>query len=97
NNPNTNDEYLFQYARGFGSQTGFYTYASSLGSVTVDKGSYFVFAPRTPEESDLWKSAGGQPITILQGGQKAPTVDVVRRDGPDGDPAFNPTGVADAR
>lgn len=96
NNPNTNDEYLFQYARGFGSQTGFYTYASALGGVTVDKGSYFVFAPRTPEESDLWKSAGGRPITILQAGQAASTVNVVRRDGPDGDPAFNPNGLADA-
>ena len=96
NNPNTNDEYLYQYARGYGSQTGFYTYASSLSGVTVDKGSYFVFAPRTPEESDLWKAAGGEPITILQNGQKAPTVDVVRRDGPDGDAAFNPNGVVDA-
>lgn len=95
NNPNTNDEYLFQYARGYGSQTGFYTYASSLSGVTVDKGSYFVFAPRTPEESDLWKSAGGEPITLLQNGQQVPTVNVVRRDGPDGDPAFNPNGVAD--
>lgn len=96
NNPNTSDEYLYQYARGYGSQVGFYTYASALGSVTVDKGSYFVFAPRTPEESDLWKNAGGAPVTILQGGQAVGTVKVTRRDGPNGDPAFNPYGLADA-
>jgi len=96
NNPDTNDEYLFQYARGFGSQTGFYTYASGLGSVIVGPGSYFVFAPRTPEESDLWKNAGGSPISIYQGSQKAGSIEVERRDGSDGDPAFNPNGLPDA-
>jgi len=96
NNPNTNDEYLFQYARGYGSQTGFYTYASGLGSVIVAPGSYFVFAPRTPEESDLWKNAGGSPISIYQGGQKVGSVEVERRDGTDGDPGFNPDGLPDA-
>ena len=95
NNVNTNDEYLYQYARGYGSQVGFYTYASQLGSVIVPPGSYFVFAPRTPEESDLWRNAGGSPLTILQDGQPAGSIEVVRRDGPDGDPAFNPYGVTD--
>jgi hypothetical protein len=95
NNPDTNDEYLFQYARGYGSQVGFYSYASSLGSVVVGPGSYFVFAPRTPEESDLWKGAGGSPITIYQGTEKAGTFEVERKDGTDGDPAFNPYGLPD--
>lgn len=96
NNPETNDEYLFQYARGYGSQVGFYSYASSLNSVVVGPGSYFVFAPRTPEESDLWKNAGGSPITIYQGTEKAGTFEVERKDGTDGDPAFNPYDLPDA-
>ncbi len=95
NNPNTGDEYLYQYARGYGSQVGFYKYASALGSVLVPAGSYFVFAPRTPEESDLWKNAGGRAITIYQNGQTAGDLAVSRRDGPDGDPAFNPNGEPD--
>ena len=65
NNPNTGDEYLYQYARGYGSQVGFYKYASDLNSVLVPSGSYFVFAPRTPEESNAWKNAGGKPIIHL--------------------------------
>ena len=95
NNPDTNDEYLFQYARGYGSQVGFSSYASSLNSVVVGPGSYFVFAPRTPEESDLWKNAGGSPITIYQGTEKAGSFEVERKDGTDGDPAFNPYGLPD--
>lgn len=95
NNPDTNDEYLFQYARGYGSQVGFYKYASDLGSVVVAPGSYFVFAPRTPEESDLWRNAGGEPLTILQNGVPAPRMTVSRRDGPNGDPGFNPYGLPD--
>ncbi len=94
-NPDTADEYLHQYARGYGSQVGFYKYASALGEVVVPPGSYFVFAPRTPEQSDLWQDAGGEPITIYQDGAPAGTVTVTRRDGPAGDPAFNPNGVAD--
>jgi glycosidase len=95
NNPNTGDEYLYQYARGYGSQVGFYKYASDLHSVVVPAGSYFTFAPRTPEESAPWKAAGGNPITIYQNGEPAGSVTVTRRDGPDGDPAFNPNGVED--
>ncbi|QJE96789.1 alpha-amylase family glycosyl hydrolase [Luteolibacter luteus] len=96
NNPETNDEYLFQYAHGYGSQTGFYTYASGLNSVVVGPGSYFIFAPRTPEESDAWKNAGGEPITIYQGTEKAGSFEVERKDGTDGDPGFNPHGLPDA-
>lgn len=93
--PNTGDEYLHQYARGYGSQVGFYKFASALHEVNVPPGSYFVFAPRTPEESDLWSNAGGAPITIYENGEEAGSVSVTRRDGPDGDPAYNPYGVED--
>lgn len=95
NNPTTGDEFLYQYARGYGSQVGFYKFASDLASVTVPSGSYFVFAPRTPEESNLWKNGGGKPISLYQDGSPASTIAVTRRDGPDGDPAFNPNGVLD--
>ena len=93
--PDTGDEYLYQYARGYGSQVGFYKYASDLASVTVPAGSYFLFAPRTPEESGLWNAAGGKPITIYQSGAPAGSITVTRRDGTDGDAAFNPYGVPD--
>lgn len=95
NNENTGDEYLYQYARGYGSQVGFYKYASQLGSETVPPGSYFIFAPRTPEESPSWRNAGGSALTILQDDQPADSIQVIRRDGPDGDPGFNPYGLPD--
>ena len=63
------DAYLYQYARGYGSQTGFYTWASNLDKVAVDPGSYFVFSWRTPEESNAWKKFGGRSIEIRQNGQ----------------------------
>ncbi len=96
NNPNTGDEYLYQYARGGDSMVGFYKYASDLGSVIVPSGGYFVFAPRTPEASDLWAGVGGDEITIHENGVPAGSITVTRQDGTDGDPAFNPYGVPDA-
>ena len=96
-NPDSADAYLFQYARGYGSQVGFYTYASALGSVIIDPGSYMVFAPRTPEPSVLWRSGGERGvISIAEGGAEVGTIEVERRDGPDGDPGYNPYGLPDA-
>ena len=91
----TNDTYLYNYSYYGG---GFYTYASAIanGSVVVPPGGYFVFSWRNPEESDLWSLGGGKPITILQGGQPTSTLTYTRTDGPDGDPNFNPYGVAGA-
>ncbi len=87
------DTYLYNYSTYGG---GFYVYASQIGTVIIPPGGYFAFAPRSPEESDLWKDGGGKPITIYQNGQAAGTVAVVRTDGPDGDAAFNPYGVPDS-
>lgn len=87
--PFVDDAYLFQYARGYGSQTGFYKYASQLDEVVVDSGSYMVFSYRTPEESTAWAEVGGRPIEIRQGGQAVSTLTVVRRDGPNGDQGFS--------
>lgn len=87
--PFVDDAYLYQYARGYGSQTGFYRYASQLDEVVVDPGSYMVFSYRTPEESRAWSDLGGRPIEIRQSGNPVETMTVVRRDGPDGDPGFS--------
>ncbi len=100
--------YLWQYASGplpsGDSVAGFYITTgdggSGLsylpGSVVVPKGGYYIFSWRNPEESDLWSLGGGKPITILQGGQATSTLTYLRKDGPDGDPNFNPYHVAGA-
>ncbi len=88
--PFVDDTYLYNYSTYGG---GFYVYASQLNSVVVPPGGYFAFAPRTPEESAKWSSVGGKPIEIYQNGVRAPTVSYERRDGPSGDPNFNPYGV----
>ena len=92
------DAYLWQYATGpSGSgQVGFYTYASQLHEVIVPPGGYFAFGWRTPEASDTWNATNAPAIGILQDGAPAAWTTVVRRDGPDGDPGFNPRGVADS-
>ena len=85
------DAYLHNYSPIGGS---FYTYASQLGGVIVPPGGYFIFSYRSPEPSDLW---AGDPIAIYQNGALVTdTLCYERRDGSDGDPGFNPYGVADA-
>ena len=90
--PFVDDTYLYNYSSYGG---GFYVYASALSSVIIPPGGYFAFSIRSPEESDLWEDGGGRPVTIRQNGQAVPTMSYVRRDGPDGDAAFNPYGVSD--
>lgn len=87
--PFVDDSYLYQYARGYGSQTGFYKWASQLDEVVVAPGSYMVFSWRTPEESRAWSDLGGRPIEIFQSGQPVGTLTVARHDGPNGDAGFN--------
>jgi hypothetical protein len=87
------DSYLVNYSSSGGE---FYKYASDLHTVVVPPGGYFVFGWRNPRESDLWKPGGGKPVTILQNGQEVGTMTYTRRDGPDGDPGFNPYGLPDA-
>lgn len=91
----SNDAYLYNYSSYGG---GFYVYASQLNTVVVPPGGYFVFSWRNPEESSLWSGSGGKPITIYEGdGSEAGLVGYTRRDGPDGDPNFNPYGVPDTQ
>ena len=78
--------YLYNYATNGG---GFYKFKNELSSTVVPPGGYFVFSWKNPDPADGWKNAGGRPITILQNGVEAGTVTVSRRDGPNGDAAFN--------
>jgi glycosidase len=94
--------YLWQYATGAAdggdSMNGFYytVPANQQVTSTIPKGGYFVFSYRTPEESDMWINNGGKAITILQSGQQPSTLTYTRKDGPDGDPNFNPYAVTGA-
>jgi len=84
---------LWQYSTAGGN---FYTQVSDGKiKVTTPPGGYFAFSWRSPEESDLWRAAGGKPVTIYENGREAGWISYVRRDGPDGDPGFNPHGVSD--
>ncbi|MGD9781939.1 MAG: alpha-amylase family glycosyl hydrolase, partial [Kiritimatiellia bacterium] len=83
---------LWQYAYGGGQ---FYTQVTDGKiKVTVPPAGYFAFSWRSPEESDLWRWGGGDPIEIYADGQKAGTMAYERWDGPDGDEEFNPYGLA---
>jgi hypothetical protein len=84
---------LWQYSTGGGN---FYTQVSGGKiKVIIPPGGYFAFSWRNPEESDLWKNAGGKPVMLYENGRECGWVSYVRRDGPDGDPGFNPYGTYD--
>ena len=93
--------YLWQYAAGAAdsgdSMAGFYYTVPSnqtVSDLVIPKGGYFAFSWRTPEMPDVNPSAPA--ISILQNGQLPSTLTYARKDGPDGDPAFNPYGLSDA-
>ncbi|MFH0880868.1 MAG: alpha-amylase family glycosyl hydrolase, partial [Lentisphaerota bacterium] len=85
--------YLWQYST---SGDNFYTQVSG-GKIktTIPPGGYFAFSWRNPEESSLWKGAGGKPLMLYENGSECGWMSYVRRDGPDGDPGFNPYGAYD--
>ncbi len=86
------DSWLMNYSTYGGP---FYVWASQIanGEITIPPGGYFAFSWRSPEESDLWKWGGGNPIEIRQNNEWPGTVSYLRRDGPDGDSQFNPLGL----
>ncbi len=84
--------YLYNYSTYGG---GFYVWASDLWQVVVPPGGYFAFSWKNPDPSELWSQTGGGALTLYEDGAEAARVEVERRDGPDGDPAFNPYGVTD--
>ena len=84
-------DYLWQYSSAGG---GFY-YSVSWDrkiKVIVPPGGYFAFSWRNPEPSDLWSD---DPVTIYEDGVPAGRLACERKDGPDGDPGFNPYDVPD--
>ncbi len=86
---------LWQYSSAGGNF--YYTVpADQKIKVIIPPGGYFAFSWRSPEESDLWTCFGGKPVTIYQGNDLAGWISYRRHDGPNGDPAFNPYGVADS-
>ncbi len=89
--PYGSDAYLFNYSY----VGGFYKYASELNTVIVPAGGYFIFGYKNPDPAPLWTGFGGKPVTLYQNGQPVGTVRVTRKDGPDGDAAFNPYGLPD--
>ena len=102
--------YLWQYARGWASagdsMTGFYITLGNDGTgsgvvpsgVIVPRGGYYAFSWKNPDLPAV-RSMSDSPvgaIQILQNGVAVTdTVASVRKDGPDGDAAFNPYGLPD--
>ncbi len=82
------DSYLYNYSTYGG---GFYQWASNIvnGTTIIPPGGYFAFGWKNPDPSALWAGSGGRPVTILQNGVETGTVDVLRRDGPNGDPDYH--------
>ncbi|QTN33380.1 hypothetical protein HZ994_14000 [Akkermansiaceae bacterium] len=73
--------------------------SSNIGlqnGVIVPSGGYYVFSWKNPDPARDWTQGGGKAISIYEGGLPAETVTVTRKDGPDGDPGFNPLGLPDA-
>ncbi len=92
--------YLYQYAVGSAdngdSMTNFYYTVPSnqqVSDLIIPAGGYFALSWRTPEMPSVNTSLPA--IQILQNGAAPGTLTYARKDGPDGDPAFNPYGVPD--
>lgn len=88
--------YLYNYSTYGG---GFYFTVPAnqqMGSVIIPPGGYFLFSWRSPQQTAAFAGSDVKPITIKQGSQPVGFVNVVRKDGPDGDPGFNPYGLPDA-
>ncbi len=67
-------------------------------SIYVAPGKYYAFSWRNPEMPLAWGEGlteDVQPILIYENGAPAGRVTVTRKDGRNGDPAFNPYGLAD--
>lgn len=73
--------------------------SSNIGNANgtlVPPGGYYLFSWKNPDPSNLWNVAGGSPVSIQENGQNVGTIAISRRDGPDGDPNFNPNSVPDS-
>ena len=93
--------YLWQYATGEAengdSMVGFYYTVPSnqvVGDLVIPRGGYFALSWRNPEQPSI--NTNKPAIEILQNGSPTSTLTYLRKDGPDGDPNFNPYNVAGA-
>ena len=100
--------YLHQYARGNASAgdsmvSSYITLGDGgngrglvSNSYIVPRGGYSLFSWKNPDSAAAWTGAGGNEIEIYQNGnERVGMITVERKDGPDGDPAFNPYGLPD--
>jgi hypothetical protein len=92
---------LWQYADGGGHfyytvENDYSGFGNGMFKVIIPPGGYFVFSWRSPEASDLWAGSGGNPVTIYDDGAEVSWMSYERKDGPDGDPGFNPYGAPDS-
>ena len=63
-----------------------------LNPVLIPSNGYFAFSYDVPELPTIWQgSASVHPIDILESGAPVPTIGVLRKDGANGDPAYNYT------
>jgi glycosidase len=96
NNQSMNGFYI-TLGDGGGGRGSISANLSNSNGVIVPPGGYYVFSWKNPDAAPAWTQAGGRAIEIYQnGGTAVGTVTVERKDGPDGDPAFNPNGLPDA-
>ncbi len=93
--------YLWQYATGPAdngdSMVGFYYTVPSnqvVGDLVIPRGGYFALSWRNPEQPSV--NTNKPAIEILQNGAATSTLTYLRKDGPDGDPNFNPYNVVGA-
>jgi hypothetical protein len=88
-----NDTYLYNYARTYqcyfagSGPPADYVYAGDIFNVNQPPNSYSVWGIKNPDPSGLWP---GRTVAIYDNGEMAGTVTVERKDGPDGDSAYNP-------
>jgi len=87
--------YLKQYSAG--STYSGYATVDGAGQINllVGPGEYHIYSWANPDVAPAWGNAGGNGIQIYDGGAIAGTVTVIRKDGPDGDPGYNPHGLPD--
>ncbi|MEC7230167.1 MAG: alpha-amylase family glycosyl hydrolase, partial [Verrucomicrobiota bacterium] len=86
-NAGGSDAYLYNYSTYGGP---FFEWASNItnSSVIIPEGGYFAFSWKNPDPSNLWANSGGRPLTIYQNNTEVDTIEVNRRDGPNGDADF---------
>ena len=93
--------YLWQYATGTAdngdSMSGFYYTVppnQQVSDLVIPKGGYFALLLALAGAAQRWRRYARNRHPAKR--RACPTLTYSRKDGPDGDPAFNPYGLADA-